>query len=170
MTVSLESKEERDVLAAARVPTPVIVERPKSEMQARRSLLTRILALIKGHQRQGNIRLKITTHPFQISMDEVEAMHICETLRDINELNTSVKDPYGSDNAHTSSARSTLGFFWMKSLMFPSSIHSETIANRRPVSITPNSGRMFGCRRFFQATTSRQNLYNSLVQADRRYV
>ena len=71
MTVLLESKEERDVLAAARVPTPVIVERPKSEMQARRSLLTRILALIKGHQRQGNIRLKITTHPFQISMDEV---------------------------------------------------------------------------------------------------
>ena len=110
MTVSLESKEERDVVAVARIPTPVIVERPKSEMQARRSLLIRILALIE-HQRRRKIQLKVTTHPFQISVDKMEVMHICQTLRDIDKLNMSVKNPYGSDNAHTSSVQSTLGFF-----------------------------------------------------------
>ena len=74
MTVSFETKEETDVAAVARVPTPVIVESPKSEMQARRSLLIRILALIREHQRYANTQLETTTHPFQISVDKVEVV------------------------------------------------------------------------------------------------
>jgi len=51
MSVSFESKEVRDADEAARPLTPVIVESPKSEMQARRSLLIRMLALEKPYQK-----------------------------------------------------------------------------------------------------------------------
>jgi len=84
MAVSFESKEERDPVW---VITPVIVERPKSEMQARRSLLIRMLALTKGRQRHAGIQPGIATNPFQISVDEVKAVHICQTLRNISKLN-----------------------------------------------------------------------------------
>ena len=92
MTVSLESKEESDVVAAARVLTPVTVERPKSERQARLSLLIRMLALINGGQRHVNIQLEIA-YSFQISVDEVKLMHIYQTLCNIHKLNASVKGP-----------------------------------------------------------------------------
>jgi len=90
MRVSFESKEERDAVAA-RALTPVTVERSKSEMQARRSLLIRMLASTKKHQRYADIKPRITTHPFQISVDEVMAMHIRQTLGDIHKLNASAK-------------------------------------------------------------------------------
>jgi len=111
MTVSFESKEERDEMAPARVLTPVIVERPKSEIQARRALLIRMLALIREHQRRANTQPETTTHPFQIPVDEVEAMHICQTLCNVGKLKMSVKDPHSTSNVHTSSIRFTSGFF-----------------------------------------------------------
>jgi len=45
------------------------------------------------------------------------------------------------------------------SFMFPWSIHSEIKHNLCSRSVAPSSGRMFGCRRCFQATASLQNLY-----------
>ena len=169
MTVSFESKEEREAAAAARVLTPLIVERPKSEIQARRSLLIRTLALTKDmRDTQSSNLVGTATHPFQISVDEMKAVHICQTLRDVGELNKSVEDTRRSSNVHTSLMRFTLGFFRVKSLIFPFSIHCETIANRRSASVTPSSGRMFGCWRFFQATASLQNRCDLLVQIDVR--
>ena len=64
---------------------------------------------------------------------------------------------------HTSSARFTCLFFPTNSLMFPFSIHSETIANRRSLTVTPSSGKIFGCRRCFQATPSLQKPYNLFI-------
>ena len=92
ITVSLESKEERDVAAVACVLAPVIVERPKSDMQARRSLSIRMLALKKGIQSQAGMRHGITTYPLQISVDEMKPMHIRQTLRNVDELNMPVRD------------------------------------------------------------------------------
>ena len=46
MAVSSESKEERDTEAGARVLAPVTVERSKSDMHARRSLLIKMLAFM----------------------------------------------------------------------------------------------------------------------------
>ena len=111
MSVSFDSKEEKEAAAAARVLTPVIVERPKSAMQARRSLLIRMLALIEGCQKYVSIQHKIATHPFQISMDEAKAMHICQALRDVDELSASAQDPHSSSDGHTSSMRFTSEFF-----------------------------------------------------------
>ena len=58
----------------------------------------------------------------------------------------------------TSPSRSSSGFPFTNSLMFPFSIHSDTIARWNSFIITPNSGRTFGCRRAFHATASLQNL------------
>ena len=46
----------------------------------------------------------------------------------------------------------------MNSLMFPFSIHSDTITNCSPFIITPCSGSTFGWLRAFQVITSLQNL------------
>jgi len=51
MSVSFDSNEARDAAAATQFLTPVMVERPKSEMQARRSLLIRMLALEEVYQK-----------------------------------------------------------------------------------------------------------------------
>ena len=59
----------------------------------------------------------------------------------------------------TSCARFTSLCFWTYSLTFPLSIHSDTIANASVPKFTPRNGRTFGCRRCFQATVPRQNLY-----------
>ena len=64
----------------------------------------------------------------------------------------------------TSSNRSTFRLSSMNSLIFPLSIHSETIAKLRWPIITPNSGSTFGWRRDFQVTTSLQNLYHDKHQ------
>ena len=163
MTVLFESKEERDAAAPARVLTPVMVDRRKSEMHARRSLLIRILALVEGYQRCVDTQLEMTAHPFQISVREVETMHIRHTIPNVNQLEVSVKDLRNSNNVRTSLVRFTLGFFRTKSFMLLFSIHSETITSHCPASVTPSSGRMFGCWRCFQATASLQNFCNSLV-------
>jgi len=46
INVSFEINDTWDVLAVARVTTPVIVIRPKSAMQARRFSLTRMFAFV----------------------------------------------------------------------------------------------------------------------------
>ena len=46
----------------------------------------------------------------------------------------------------------------MNSLMFPLTIHSETIAKSFFPIVTPNSGSTFGWRRVFHVTTSLQNV------------
>ena len=58
----------------------------------------------------------------------------------------------------TSLSRSASGCAFTKSLMFPFTIHSDTISNRASVIVTPISGNTFGCRRFFHATTSLQRI------------
>jgi len=47
----------------------------------------------------------------------------------------------------------------MNSVIFPLTIHSETIARRFFPIVTPNSGSTFGWRRAFHVTTSLQNVY-----------
>lgn len=113
MAVSFESREKKDAAAIARVLTPAMVESPKSEIYALRSLLIRMLALTKKKTHHGcaSIQLKTATDPFQIPMDEVEAMHICQTLRNADELKASVKYPHSSSVARTSSIRFTSGSF-----------------------------------------------------------
>jgi len=46
----------------------------------------------------------------------------------------------------------------MNSLMFPLTIHSETIANSLFPIVTPNSGSTFGWQRLFHVMTSLQNV------------
>ena len=91
MAVSPERTETREPVVT-RVLTPVMVERPKSAMRARRSWLIRMLACTNEHQRYTITNLKITTHPFQVSVDHLEAVHILQAFRDINELKMSAKD------------------------------------------------------------------------------
>ena len=45
------------------------------------------------------------------------------------------------------------------SLMFPFTIHSDTITNWESPIVTPISGNTFGWRRAFHVTTSLQNFY-----------
>ena len=47
MSVSFEINDVREALVEAQVTTPVMVERPKSAMQARRSLLIRTFAFVE---------------------------------------------------------------------------------------------------------------------------
>jgi hypothetical protein len=68
-----------------------------------------------------------------------------------------------TNERHTSSVRFTSLSFPTNSIMFPCSIHSETIANRCSLTVTPSSGKTFGCRRCFQATPSRQKPYNTFI-------
>ena len=46
----------------------------------------------------------------------------------------------------------------MNSVMFPLTIHSETIAKTFFPIVTPNSGSKFGWQRLFHVTTSLQNV------------
>jgi hypothetical protein len=69
----------------------------------------------------------------------------------------------GIKGRRTSSMRFTCLSFRMNSTMLPFSIHSEIIANRCSVTVTPSSGKMLGCRRCFQATPSLQKLCNPFI-------
>lgn len=61
------------------------------------------------------------------------------------------------DRALTSSTRSASALFFKNSLMFPLSIHSDTMTNRRSIIVTPNRGSTFGWRRVLHIITSLQN-------------
>ena len=77
-----------------------------------------------------------------------------------------------SSATRTSSMWFTCRSLLTNSLIFPFSIHTETIANRCLLTVTPMSGKIFGCRRCFHATPSRQNLCDVFMHeydnADRR--
>jgi len=70
---------------------------------------------------------------------------------------------YGG-TTHTSSSRFASGYDFTKSLMFPLTTQSDTIANWVSDVVTPISGRTFGCRSVFHVTTSLQNLYTVRCQ------
>ena len=77
-----------------------------------------------------------------------------------------------ANKKRTSLNRSALGSAFTNPLIFPFTIHSETITNRFSVIVTPNRGSTFGWRRAFHVTTSPQNLYkwhvSSLICATSR--
>jgi hypothetical protein len=71
---------------------PVMVERPKSARQARRSLLIRMFAFVMSEIKRGDVSFEKNSYPFQISVNHAEAMHVRQTVRNVNQLNsTSVR-------------------------------------------------------------------------------
>jgi len=65
-----------------------MVERPKSAMQARRSLLTSIFALVDGWGvGRGMSFGRYRTHPFQIPVHHAEVVHVLQTIRNASQLN-----------------------------------------------------------------------------------
>ena len=62
-------------------------------------------------QRYVGTKLKVSTHPFQISVEHLEVMHILQTLCDINKLDVSAKGLTQLNGRLTSLVRFTLGFF-----------------------------------------------------------
>jgi len=55
-------------------------------------------------------QVTITTNPFQNPVGEMKLVHICQTIRNVNELDTLVEDTRGSSDVRTSSMRFTSGF------------------------------------------------------------
>jgi len=83
MRESLEINDARDAPAA--VATPVMVERPKSAMQARRSPLISMFACVdEGDMSVWRCLFKGTLYPFQISVDYAEAVHILQAVCNVN--------------------------------------------------------------------------------------
>ena len=104
-------------------------------------------------------------------MDHPLAMDVYQPPSDISKLGklsgcqwTSREDNEILNGKPTSPNRSSPGCVLMNSLMFPSAIHSDTIAKWVSVIVTPISGSTFGCRSDFHITTSPQNLYMGLDQ------
>jgi len=90
MSVSFEIDDAQDAPAA--VATPVMVERPKSAMQARQSLLISMFACIdEGDMSAEAFHLRnICLYPLQISVDHAEVVHILQAICDINQLNSTL--------------------------------------------------------------------------------
>ena len=76
-----------DAMAAARVATPVMVERPKSARQASRSLLMRMFAFGRVRSKCENISFEKDSYPFQICVNHVEVMHVRQATRNLKQLN-----------------------------------------------------------------------------------
>ena len=86
MSVSFEINDARDAPGAARVETPVMVERPKSARQARRSLLIRMFAFGWVRCKCGDISFEENSYSFQVSVNHLEAMHVRQPVRNVNQL------------------------------------------------------------------------------------
>ena len=89
------------------------------------------------------------TYPLQIPVDYSLAVHVHQPSGDVPKLRESCKCRCRAKEAlaseeHTWSSRLALAFAFRNMLMFPFSIHSDTITNRRPVIVTPTSGNTFG--------------------------
>jgi hypothetical protein len=142
-----------------------MVQSPKSARQALRSPLIRMFAFVDEREVCG-CYVRKNTHPFETSVNHMEAMHVFQAVRNINQLSsTSVRQLCGwvTRGDVQAQIRFTYLFFWINSLMFLFPIHSETIANRCSLTVTPSNGSMFGWRRCFQATPSWQNLCNAFI-------
>ena len=71
-----------------------MVDSPKSAMQARRSLLTRMFAFVDGWGVSMDVFYyrRNETHPFQISVDHAEVVHVFQPICNAGQLNgTSVR-------------------------------------------------------------------------------
>ena len=66
--------------------TAVMVERPKSAMQARRSLLIKMFAFVDKMCEYGDVPSEENSYPFQISVDNPEVMHILQAVRNVGQL------------------------------------------------------------------------------------
>jgi len=67
---------------------PVMVDRPKSARQARRSLLTSMFAFVDTRGKYGDISFGGNeTHSFQISVYHAEVMHVLQPVCDAGQLN-----------------------------------------------------------------------------------
>ena len=117
--------------------------------------------LLKSAGRQKVV--KASTDPLQVSVHELKTMHILQTGRGVYQLKKPITPMHVgrimATQTPTSCTRLTSLCFWMNSLTFPFSIHSDTIAYLCIFKLTPSKGRIFGCRRCFQATASLQKLY-----------
>ena len=83
MSVSFEINDVREAPAA--VATPVIVERPKSAMQARRSPLISIFAYVdEGDVSVLGFQLKKHSCPLQISVDNAKVVHVLQAVCNVN--------------------------------------------------------------------------------------
>jgi hypothetical protein len=102
MSVSFENNDAREALAvgnidepgnscdataAARVARPVMVERPKSVRQARRSLSIRMFAFGQVRCKWGNISFEKDSYPFQICMNHAGAVHVRQAVCNVIQLN-----------------------------------------------------------------------------------
>ena len=141
-----------------------MVERPKSARHALPSLLMRMFAF--GWVRLAWKRL-ISEEPVLLSNLHEPCGGCACTPSHSRRQPAGQRQPgfvgEGIQKQRTSSVRFTCLSFLTNSLMFPCSIHSETIANRRSLTVTPSKGRTLGCWRCFQATPSRQKLCNPFV-------
>ena len=78
---------------------------------------------------------------------------------ELSEVMVSNGHSHQQGHHHTSSNRFASLCALMNSLIFPFSIHSETIANWSLLIVIPRNGSTFGWRRASHVTTSLQNLY-----------
>jgi len=67
-----------------------MVDSPKSAMQARRSLLTRMFAFVDGWGVSiGAFYYRGSeTHSFQVSVDHAEVVHVFQPIRNADQLNS----------------------------------------------------------------------------------
>jgi len=96
-------------------------------------------------------------------------MHVDQTPRDVSQLPKSclsrtIKGARSFNDELTSANWFSRGWAFTNSLMFPFSIHPDTIANWFSVIVTPSSGNTFGWRRALQVMTSLQNFYKRDVR------
>ena len=97
---------------------------------------------------RGKHRLS-ETYPFKITVDHSLTVHINQAPRDISQLprlylSRTIKGTRSYNGKLTSSNRFSRGWAFTYSLIFPFSIHSDTIANLPSAIITPSSGNTFG--------------------------
>ena len=103
-------------------------------------------------------------------MDHSLTMHMDQAPRGTSQLpksqrSTISKGVRSLNGEHTSSNRFAPRCAVTYSLMFPCSIHPDTIANLFSAITTPIKGNRFGCRRALHVMTSLQNFYRGYIQS-----
>ena len=145
-----------------------MVDRPKSAMQARRSLLTSMFAFVDDWGVSMEVfHLEETRHtPFRSPCTMRRSCMYFKPFATPANWTVYQECRCEINWQRTSSVRFICRSCSMNALMFPCSIHSETRANRCSFNVTPSNGKMLGCRRCLHATPSRQNLCNPFIQVN----
>jgi len=105
---------------------------------------------LRTHEpREGRRRRGSRTHSFEIPVDYFLFVHIDQPPSYIFKLPHSCcrqcqATMRTSEKGHTSPNRFTSACTFTNSLIFPFSIHSDTMTNRFSDTVTPNSGSTFG--------------------------